>query len=95
MDDSAPRCDLAYGGSALCRVAPAVDLKSLQIPILAVNGSFDNPYAKTQRFWREARVFQNVILTDKTHLTAIATGANTPPLYIASVTSFIDAHDVR
>ena len=74
---------------------PPVDLTTLDIPILAVNGTFDNPYAKTQRLWREARVFQNVLLADKTHLTAIATGANTPPLYIASITKFIDTYDVK
>ena len=73
--------------------APAIDLKSLSIPILAVNGSFDNPHAKTQRLWREARIFQNVILEGKTHLTAIATGERTPKLYIESITKFIDAYD--
>jgi pimeloyl-ACP methyl ester carboxylesterase len=74
--------------------APPVDLRKLDIPILAVNGSFDSPYAKTQRIWREARVFENVILQDKTHLTAIAsTGA--PPLYIESITRFINAYDQK
>lgn len=74
---------------------PAVDLKSLSIPILAVNGSFDNPHAKTQRLWREARIFQNVILEGRTHLTAIATGERTPKLYIESITKFIDVYDRR
>lgn len=69
-----------------------IDLTTVTVPILGVNGSFDNPYAKTQRIWREAHVFQNVILEGKTHLTAIAsTGA--PPLYIDSVVRFIDAYD--
>ncbi len=72
-----------------------VDLTRLNIPILAVNGTFDSPYAKTQRLWREARVFQNVLLEGKTHLTAIATGANTPPLYIASITKFIETYDEK
>lgn len=71
---------------------PAIDLKTLNIPILAVNGSFDSPYAKTQRLWREARVFQNVILDGKTHLTAISTNG-APPLYIESMVRFIDAFD--
>jgi len=69
-----------------------IDLPALTIPILAVNGSFDNPYAKTQRLWREARVFQNVILAGKTHLTAISSNG-APPLYIESITRFIDAYD--
>lgn len=71
-----------------------LDLPHIKIPILAVNGSFDSPYAKTQRIWREAPVFQNVILEGKTHLTAIAsTGA--PPLYIESIVKFIDANDIE
>ena len=73
----------------------AIDLRGLSIPILAVNGSFDNPHAKTQRLWREAKIFQNVILEGKTHLTAIATGERTPKLYIESMTKFIDAYDRR
>ncbi len=40
-----------------------------------MNGSFDNPYRKTHRLWREVQTFQNVILPGKTHLTAIAAGA--------------------
>jgi pimeloyl-ACP methyl ester carboxylesterase len=73
---------------------PAIDLKTLNIPILAVNGSFDNPYGKTQRIWREAHVFQNVILEGKTHLTAISSNG-APPLYIESMVRFIDAYDQK
>jgi pimeloyl-ACP methyl ester carboxylesterase len=82
------------GSPPIAAAPPAVDLTKLGIPILAVNGSFDSPYAKTQRIWREARVFQNVILADKTHLTAIAT-AGAPPLYIESITKFIDMYDQK
>ena len=64
----------------------------MNVPILGVNGSFDSPYAKTQRLWREAHVFQNVILEGKTHLTAISSNG-APPLYIDSITRFIDAYD--
>jgi pimeloyl-ACP methyl ester carboxylesterase len=71
---------------------PQIDLQKLSIPILAVNGSFDSPYAKTQRLWREARVFENVILPDKTHLTAISSNG-APALYIESMVRFIDAND--
>jgi pimeloyl-ACP methyl ester carboxylesterase len=69
-----------------------IDLTTLNVPILAINGSFDNPYAKTQRIWREAHVFENVILANKTHLTAIAS-SGAPALYIESMRRFIDAHD--
>jgi len=73
--------------------APSVDLTTLDIPILAVNGSFDNPYRKTHRLWREVKTFQNVILPGKTHLTAIAAGASPSQQYIDAIAKFIDAYD--
>jgi hypothetical protein len=83
--------------AAATAAAPAavasVDLTKLDIPILAVNGSFDNPYRKTHRLWREVKTFQNVILPGKTHLTAIAAGAAPDPLYIQVIAKFIDAYD--
>ena len=72
---------------------PAVDLTKLAIPILAVNGSYDNPYRKTHRLWREVRIFQNVILPGKTHLTAIAAGAAPSQDYIDAIAKFIDMYD--
>ena len=74
---------------------PAVDLTKLSIPILAVNGSFDNPYRKTHRLWREVQTFQNVILPNKTHLTAIAAGAPPSQEYIHAIAVFIDAYDKK
>src|SRR5688572_22277743 len=41
---------------------PALDVTKVTVPILAINGSFDSPYSKTHRLWREAKVFQNVII---------------------------------
>ena len=75
--------------------APPVDLTKLSIPILAVNGSYDNPYRKTHRLWREAQTFQNVILPAKTHLTAIAAGAARSEQYIAAIARFIEMYDAR
>ena len=75
--------------------APPVDLAGLKIPILAVNGSFDNPYRKTHRLWREAQTFQNVILPGKTHLTAIAAGAPPDPQYIRVIAAFIEMYDAK
>jgi pimeloyl-ACP methyl ester carboxylesterase len=74
---------------------PAVDLSKLSIPIMAVNGSFDTPYGKTIRLWREVNVFENVILPERTHLTAIGVGAPTPQLYIDSIASFINTYDQK
>jgi len=58
-----------------------------------VNGSFDNPYRKTHRLWREAQTFQNVILPNKTHLTAIAAGAPPSQQYVDVISRFIDMYD--
>jgi pimeloyl-ACP methyl ester carboxylesterase len=74
---------------------PVVDVTALSIPIIAINGAFDSPYAKTYRLWREAKVFQNVILPGKTHLTAIAVGGPMPPQYAETLSRFIDMFDPR
>jgi pimeloyl-ACP methyl ester carboxylesterase len=70
-----------------------LDLAKLTIPIIAINGSFDRPYSKTHRLWREVSTFQNVILPGKTHLTAIAVGGPMPPQYIDVMVKFIDSYD--
>jgi hypothetical protein len=75
--------------------APVVDVSKLSIPILAINGSFDSPYSKTHRLWREGHTFQNVILPGKTHLTAIAVGGPMPQQYIDAMVKFIDSYDER
>ena len=75
--------------------AATVDLTKLDIPILAVNGSYDNPYRKTHRLWREAKTFQNVILPNKTHLTAIAAGAAPSQQYVDAIARFIDMYDSK
>ena len=72
-----------------------VDISKLNIPVMCVNGSFDNPYSKSLRLWREAKVFENVILPNRTHLTAIGVGAQTPKLYIDSIAAFINAYDEK
>jgi len=72
---------------------PAVDLSKLSIPIIGINGAFDSPYSKTHRLWREAKVFQNVVLPEKTHLTAIAVGGPMPQQYIDATVKFVDMYD--
>lgn len=81
------------GGFMSANATPQPDLSALAVPIIAINGSFDAPHAKTQRLWREATTFQNVILHEKTHLTAIALGATMPPQYADAMNRFIDAFD--
>lgn len=83
----------AAGPAPANAAAPSPDVAKLAVPILAINGSFDTPHAKTQRLWREAGVFQSVILPEKTHLTAIAVGAPMTPQYAEALSRFIEAFD--
>jgi pimeloyl-ACP methyl ester carboxylesterase len=69
-----------------------LDLTTIDIPVLAINGEFDRPKAKTHRMWRELRDFTNVVLPGKSHLTAIAPGYM-PEEYLTSTVRFIDAND--
>ena len=86
---------LPAGSATPVGAPPPVDLAALTIPIIGINGSFDSPYAKTHRLWREAKTFQNVILPGKTHLTAIAVGGPMPPEYADAMSRFIDQFDAR
>ena len=70
----------------------AMDLAKLTIPVLAINGEFDRPIAKTHRMQRELQNFKSVVLPGKSHLTAIMAGY-IPELYITSLAAFIDAND--
>jgi len=68
-----------------------IDLTKVSIPVLAINGEFDNPYLKTFRLWRELNDFTNVILPGKSHQTAIAPGYM-PKEYLESLVRFVDAN---
>lgn len=84
----------AVSGAAT-RSQPAVsslDLTKLNIPLLAINGEYDRPLAKTHRLWREARNFTSVVLPGKSHLTAIA-APYIPKEYAESLVKFINAND--
>ncbi len=72
--------------------ASQLDLTKISFPVLAINGEFDRPLAKTHRMWRELRNFRNVILPGKSHLTAIAPGY-IPKAYIDSAVEFITANN--
>jgi pimeloyl-ACP methyl ester carboxylesterase len=72
----------------------AIDLKTITIPVLAINGEFDRPNAKTHRMQRELSNFQAVVLPGKSHLTAIMAGY-IPPLYVDSLVNFIDQNDSK
>ncbi len=69
-----------------------IDLTKIKIPVLAINGEFDGPNAKTHRMQRELVNFKGVVLPGKSHLTAIMPGY-IPKEYIETLAAFIDAND--
>jgi pimeloyl-ACP methyl ester carboxylesterase len=71
-----------------------IDLTKIRIPVLAINGEFDGPNAKTHRMKRELANFRAVVLPGKSHLTAIMAGY-IPHEYIDELVKFIDANDKR
>ena len=73
---------------------PQLDLTKITFPMLAINGEFDQPLAKTVRMHRELRNFTNVVLPGKSHLTAIMAGYM-PKEYLESVVKFINANDPK
>jgi pimeloyl-ACP methyl ester carboxylesterase len=73
---------------------PQLDLTKITFPVLAINGEFDRPLAKTVRMQRELRNFTSVVLPGKSHLTAIMTGYM-PKEYLESVVKFINANDPK
>lgn len=73
---------------------PQLDLTKIAFPVMAVNGEFDRPLAKTVRMHRELRNFTNVVLPSKSHLTAIMAGYM-PKEYLESVVKFINVNDPK
>jgi pimeloyl-ACP methyl ester carboxylesterase len=76
------------------RTGPQLDLTKLNLPMLAINGEFDRPNAKTTRMTREVKNFTNVVLPGKSHLTAIMAGYM-PKEYLESLVKFINANDPK
>jgi len=72
-----------------------IDLTKITIPVMAINGEFDSPHAKTECMARELKDFQNVILPGKNHMSAIAIGGPMPQQYIDSLVQFIHTHDAK
>ncbi len=71
-----------------------IDLTKIKIPVLAINGEFDRPNAKTHRMQRELANFKSVVLPGKSHLTAIMAGY-LPKEYVEALVAFIDANDPK
>jgi pimeloyl-ACP methyl ester carboxylesterase len=104
MDNGATREDAEKQASAPPPARPAglfaslagpkLDLTTITFPVIAINGEFDRPNAKTHRMQRELKNFKSVVLPGKSHLTAIAY-PYMPKEYLESVVTFIDANDPK
>lgn len=66
----------------------ALDLTEIKFPVLAVNGEYDRPMAKTHRMWRELDNFTNIVLPDCGHLSAVMEGF-VPDAYVQGLAHFI------
>ncbi len=84
----APAAAAAPAAPRPAQQGPTIDLSKITFPVLAVNGEYDRPIAKTHRLWRELPNFQNVILKDGGHLSAVMEGF-VPQLYIDELTAFV------
>ena len=69
-----------------------LDLTRIEFPVLAVNGEYDRPFAKTHRMWRELDNFTNVVLPGHGHLSAVMPGF-IPQAYIDAMEHFIEANN--
>ncbi|OWK27986.1 alpha/beta fold hydrolase [Sphingomonas mucosissima] len=69
-----------------------LDLTRIAIPVLAVNGDYDRPFAKTHRMWRELPNFSNLVLPGYGHLSAVMQGF-VPPIYIKTLGDFVRANN--
>jgi pimeloyl-ACP methyl ester carboxylesterase len=73
-------------------LADSIDFSGITFPVLAVNGEYDRPYAKTHRLWRELPDFTNVILPGKGHLSAVMKDF-IPQRYIDVMVAFVTANN--
>ena len=92
-----PAAAAAGSAATAAPVRPAplqIDLTKITIPVIAINGEFDRPIAKTARMQRELKNFRSVVLPGKSHLTAIMAGY-IPDLYVTSLVNFINENDLK
>jgi pimeloyl-ACP methyl ester carboxylesterase len=82
----------ADGMRGLREMSKTIELRKVDFPVLAINGEYDTPYAKTHRMWRELNDFTSVVLPGKSHLTAIVAGSM-PPEYLEATVRFVNSND--
>ncbi len=78
--------------SNLRKWSEAIELRKVNFPVLAINGEYDRPFAKTHRMWRELNDFTSVVLPGKSHLTAIV-AETMPPEYLSATLRFVNSND--
>ena len=71
-----------------------LDLSKIKFPVMAINGEFDRPLAKTHRLWRELDDFTNLVLLGKGHLSAVMKDF-IPRAYIDGMAAFIQRNNPR
>jgi pimeloyl-ACP methyl ester carboxylesterase len=69
-----------------------LDLTKIKFPVMAINGEFDFPLAKTHRLWRELDDFTNLVLPGKGHLSAVMKDF-IPQAYIDGMAAFIQRNN--
>jgi pimeloyl-ACP methyl ester carboxylesterase len=74
--------------------ALTIDLRTIAFPVMAINGEFDRPNARTHRMAREIADFTNLVLPGKGHLTAMMAGF-IPEAYVEGYAAFIARADAK
>jgi len=64
-----------------------IDLTTVTVPVLSINGGFDRPNARTHRMKREIQNFHSWVLPDRGHLTTVG------EQYTKILSSFVDLWD--
>ncbi len=93
-DDPAARARMEQMAARRQAMLERLDLSRIKFPVMAINGEFDRPLAKTHRLWRELDDFTNLVLPGKGHLSAVMKDF-IPQAYIDGMTAFIVRNNPR
>jgi pimeloyl-ACP methyl ester carboxylesterase len=88
VSEEAQRARMAEMAKRREALLERLDLTTIKFPVMAINGEFDRPLAKTHRLWRELDDFTNLVLPGKGHLSAVMQHF-IPEAYIAGMAAFI------
>jgi pimeloyl-ACP methyl ester carboxylesterase len=93
-DDTAQRARADEMAKRRQALLERLDLSTIKFPVMAINGEFDRPLAKTHRLWRELDDFTNLVLPGKGHLSAVMKDF-IPQAYIDGMAAFIQRNNPR